>query len=250
MLAKWLIGDARVFLFDEPTRGIDVGAKAEIYALMLQLLARGAAIVMVSSELARSARDVASHPRRARRKDRGRIRARRRHAGKRHRRRRRGGGVKRAREQRRARTGCAVARRGRGCSASRSSRSSDRRIARTAFLAAEQHRPRPAADHLQRILGVGQTFVIITAGIDLSVGSLVALTGVVMALFANAMHLSGFPLIAATLVVGLARRLRAPAGQRATGRAAQPAAVHHDARDDADGARRSRSCSRTAGRLR
>lgn len=54
------------------------------------------------------------------------------------------------------------------------------------------------------ILGVGQTFVIITGGIDLSVGSLVALTGVVAALFANSMHLSGFPLIAATLVVAVA----------------------------------------------
>jgi ribose transport system ATP-binding protein len=51
VLAKWLVGDARVFLFDEPTRGIDVGAKAEIYALMLELARRGAAIVMVSSEL-------------------------------------------------------------------------------------------------------------------------------------------------------------------------------------------------------
>jgi ribose transport system ATP-binding protein len=51
VLAKWLIGHARVFLFDEPTRGIDVGAKAEIYALMVQLLKQGAAIVMVSSEL-------------------------------------------------------------------------------------------------------------------------------------------------------------------------------------------------------
>jgi ribose transport system ATP-binding protein len=51
VLAKWLIGDAKVYLFDEPTRGIDVGAKAEIYALMLELLARGAGIVMVSSEL-------------------------------------------------------------------------------------------------------------------------------------------------------------------------------------------------------
>jgi len=51
VLAKWLIGDANVFLFDEPTRGIDVGAKAEIYALMLALLARGIGIVMVSSEL-------------------------------------------------------------------------------------------------------------------------------------------------------------------------------------------------------
>ncbi len=51
VLAKWLLGKARVFLFDEPTRGIDVGAKAEIYALMKTLLENGAAIVMVSSEL-------------------------------------------------------------------------------------------------------------------------------------------------------------------------------------------------------
>jgi ribose transport system ATP-binding protein len=51
VLAKWLIGEAKVYLFDEPTRGIDVGAKAEIYALMAALLARGAAIVMVSSDL-------------------------------------------------------------------------------------------------------------------------------------------------------------------------------------------------------
>ena len=51
VLAKWLLGNARVFLFDEPTRGIDVGAKTEIYRLMLELAARGAAIVMVSSDL-------------------------------------------------------------------------------------------------------------------------------------------------------------------------------------------------------
>ncbi len=51
VLAKWLLGTARVFLFDEPTRGIDVGAKSEIYKLMIELAARGAAIVMVSSDL-------------------------------------------------------------------------------------------------------------------------------------------------------------------------------------------------------
>jgi ribose transport system ATP-binding protein len=51
VLAKWLIGEAHVYLFDEPTRGIDVGAKAEIYTLMVGLLKRGAAIVMVSSDL-------------------------------------------------------------------------------------------------------------------------------------------------------------------------------------------------------
>lgn len=51
VLAKWLLGHAKVFLFDEPTRGIDVGAKAEIYNLMVNLARGGAAIVMVSSEL-------------------------------------------------------------------------------------------------------------------------------------------------------------------------------------------------------
>ncbi len=51
VLAKWLLGTARVLLFDEPTRGIDVGAKAEIYALMTRLAKNGCAIVMVSSEL-------------------------------------------------------------------------------------------------------------------------------------------------------------------------------------------------------
>ncbi len=54
------------------------------------------------------------------------------------------------------------------------------------------------------ILAVGQTFVIITAGIDLSVGSLVELTGVVMALFANSVSLQGPWLVIATLIVGLA----------------------------------------------
>jgi len=51
VLAKWLARKARVFLFDEPTRGIDIGAKAEIYGLMVELLRGGVAIVMVSSEL-------------------------------------------------------------------------------------------------------------------------------------------------------------------------------------------------------
>lgn len=54
------------------------------------------------------------------------------------------------------------------------------------------------------ILAVGETFVIITAGIDLSVGSLVSLSGVVMAMFANSLNIGGLPLIAATLCVGLA----------------------------------------------
>ena len=51
VLSKWLCSQADILLFDEPTRGIDVGAKVEIYQLMNQLTADGAAILMISSDL-------------------------------------------------------------------------------------------------------------------------------------------------------------------------------------------------------
>ncbi len=51
VLAKWLFTQSRVLIFDEPTRGIDVGAKVSIYELMNSLVANGAAILMISSEL-------------------------------------------------------------------------------------------------------------------------------------------------------------------------------------------------------
>jgi ribose transport system ATP-binding protein len=51
VLAKWMLTQARIFIFDEPTRGIDVGAKVEVYRLMNDLLRGGAAILMISSEL-------------------------------------------------------------------------------------------------------------------------------------------------------------------------------------------------------
>jgi len=51
VIAKWLFRQAKVFLFDEPTRGIDVAAKAEVFALMHELAQSGAAILMVSSEM-------------------------------------------------------------------------------------------------------------------------------------------------------------------------------------------------------
>jgi len=50
-LAKWLDFHPEVIIFDEPTRGIDIGAKTEIYSIMGELAAQGAAIIMVSSEL-------------------------------------------------------------------------------------------------------------------------------------------------------------------------------------------------------
>jgi ABC-type sugar transport system ATPase subunit len=50
-IAKWLVCAARIFLFDEPTRGIDVGAKIEVFQMMDELARNGAAILMVSSEM-------------------------------------------------------------------------------------------------------------------------------------------------------------------------------------------------------
>jgi ribose transport system ATP-binding protein len=51
VLAKWLLNEPQVFLMDEPTRGIDVGAKHEIYRLIHDLAARGAGVLMISSEV-------------------------------------------------------------------------------------------------------------------------------------------------------------------------------------------------------
>ena len=51
VLAKWLFTGCRVLIFDEPTRGIDVGAKVEIYKLMNELVRNGVCILMISSEL-------------------------------------------------------------------------------------------------------------------------------------------------------------------------------------------------------
>lgn len=51
VLGKWLMTDPKVLILDEPTRGIDVGAKYEIYNIMNQLVERGVAVVMISSEL-------------------------------------------------------------------------------------------------------------------------------------------------------------------------------------------------------
>ncbi|MDO4432728.1 MAG: sugar ABC transporter ATP-binding protein [Aerococcaceae bacterium] len=51
VIAKWLEQDSDILIFDEPTRGIDVGAKSEIYRLMNDLVAQGKSIIMISSEL-------------------------------------------------------------------------------------------------------------------------------------------------------------------------------------------------------
>ena len=51
MLAKWLAARCQVLILDEPTRGVDVGAKAQIHALIAELAAEGVAVLLISSEL-------------------------------------------------------------------------------------------------------------------------------------------------------------------------------------------------------
>lgn len=51
VIAKWLLCNSEILIFDEPTRGIDVGAKSEIYTLMNELVKQGKSIIMISSEL-------------------------------------------------------------------------------------------------------------------------------------------------------------------------------------------------------
>jgi ribose transport system ATP-binding protein len=51
VLAKWFMTNAEIFIFDEPTRGIDVGAKEEIYKIMIGLLEQGRSIIMISSDM-------------------------------------------------------------------------------------------------------------------------------------------------------------------------------------------------------
>lgn len=52
IIARWLMKDSDIFIFDEPTRGIDVGAKSEMYTLMEKLASEGKSVIMISSELA------------------------------------------------------------------------------------------------------------------------------------------------------------------------------------------------------
>ena len=64
IIARWIAANCQILLFDEPTRGIDIGAKAEIHSLIERLAAEGKSVVVVSSELPeiiRSRRSSACH---------------------------------------------------------------------------------------------------------------------------------------------------------------------------------------------
>jgi ABC-type sugar transport system ATPase subunit len=51
VIAKWLLANSQIIVLDEPTRGIDVGAKSEIYNLITRLVREGKSVIMISSEL-------------------------------------------------------------------------------------------------------------------------------------------------------------------------------------------------------
>ena len=51
VIAKWMLQDSDILILDEPTRGIDVGAKAEIYRLMTEMVKAGKTVIMISSEM-------------------------------------------------------------------------------------------------------------------------------------------------------------------------------------------------------
>jgi ribose transport system ATP-binding protein len=51
ILSRWLSSNSKILIFDEPTRGIDVGAKAEVFLLMNRLVGQGVGIIMISSEM-------------------------------------------------------------------------------------------------------------------------------------------------------------------------------------------------------
>ena len=71
VIAKWLLVGPKVLIVDEPTRGIDVGAKLEIYAILRELREAGTGVIVISSGPARGAVDLGSDLRDVRRKDHG-----------------------------------------------------------------------------------------------------------------------------------------------------------------------------------
>jgi ribose transport system ATP-binding protein len=51
IMSRWLLSDALLYIFDEPSKGVDIGAKEEIYAFMSELAGKGKAIIMISSDM-------------------------------------------------------------------------------------------------------------------------------------------------------------------------------------------------------
>ena len=210
VLGRWLASQPAVLLLDEPTRGVDVGAKQEIYSLMHELAAQGMATLFVSSEmeemLRMSDRALVMHE--------GRIR------GELPEGRAVGGGGHAVGDRRRdvkkvlGILGLLVA----ICALTA--------LLSDHFLTAYNIENLLRRSSLFGIIGIGVSFVIITGGIDLSIGSLVGLTGVLLPILlksrgvADSSTTLGITLIAlgaGALLVATMSSGRAPTRRRAIG---------------------------------
>ena len=184
VLGKWLAMSPKVLILDEPTRGIDVGAKAEIYRHMAALAEQGIAILMVSSDMEEvigmSDRVVVMHERRIR----GRARAARADAGA-HR-----APHDRARRRTRKR-GRRRMRRELGMFGALVLMCIALTISNPDFAGQSNAINTIRQISMLGIFAIGIGFVIVTGGIDLSVGSVVGLTGVIIAKISS--HGAGRP---------------------------------------------------------
>jgi ABC-type multidrug transport system ATPase subunit len=232
VLGKWLAGAARIFIFDEPTRGVDVGSKVEIYQLMNRLTESGAGIVMISSEL----------PELLGMSDRILVM--------------RGGTIQAefdaadATQERVLSAALGIG----GVGAVRARRFGT--LIGLLLLCAVLWALTPHFLTLSNLLNVvqqtsinaivaaGMTFVIISGGIDLSVGSIVALVG------SRARHIAAERLPACRGAGGSARRRhRLRRAQRSVRQHRPAAAVHRDSRHDERGSRRGPGLHRRAAGL-
>ena len=240
VLGKWLAMNPKVLILDEPTRGIDVGAKAEIYRHMAALAAEGIAILMVSSDmeeiLGMSDRVVVMHEQRIKG-----ILSRDELSQERIATLMTGAGRRRKPHETRARHG-----RGPGPDVPRAFRSRTPTSSGTRTSSTRCARSRCSASSRS-----ASAFVIITGGIDLSIGSVIGLTGVLIAkLSSTAQGGLGYSLwVGIPVALGVALALGLAPG--AAHHAAEAAAVHRHARRHAalprrvadDRARAARSAS-------
>ena len=248
VIGKWLLADTKVLILDEPTRGIDVGAKVEIYQLVNELTAAGAAVLMISSDLPEvlgmSDRVLVM----AQGRIAGELACRAGHPG-------RGDGARRQRARHPPYHPDDHGSGGRPwpltrIRARRAPVAAPRRVRRllldngalTALIVLVIAMSALSGDFLTTdnllnvgvqaavtaILAFGVTFVIVSAGIDLSVGSVAALSATVLAWSAT-QH--GVPVWSSRVLLAVATGIVGRSRQRFPHRLRQTAAVHRDAGD-------------------
>ena len=193
VLARWLLHECRVLLLDEPTRGVDVATKAEIYRIIAELAGSGLGVLVVSSELEELAHICTRDPRHARGRDRRRGRRQGRHRARAPPPRGRARPTHPISSRRSYERSSETPRRRGRCAGPRQALEFQEYalaiVVVLLFIAGAILKPDtfPTWDNVRNmltqssvvgVLAIGMTFVIATAGIDLSVGSIVAAAGV------------------------------------------------------------------------